>query len=866
MTLVSSQIPTFSGGVSQQPASQRLSSQLEEQINGFSSPAKGLQKRPPCEHIAKIHDVPVDDAYLHVINRDETERYLVILLAGDLKVFDLSGREITVNFPEGKEYLTAASCRDNFSALTVSDYTFLVNKTKKVDLADEKSPERPYEALINVKLGNYGKTYSIKLNGAVAASYTTPDGTVASHSTAISTDNIAANLYNALSSTKQQTIELTGSGNVFALPDGYINTQILNIQYSYSERFCNSGRNEYYWESSGWVDASYSWQSLNTFYLNFTASSSLRLEGVRVVVTGVGGGLYTVTRYGSVIYIKSGQDFTISTEDGYNNTAMIAIKGKTQKIADLPNRPGVDGFKVCVVGEAGSEDDDYWVSFDLSGSATGVWVEDVAPGIPLRPEPSTMPHALIREADGTFTFRSLEWDDRYAGDEDSNPNPSFVGTTINGMVFFRNRLGILAEDSLILSSAGNYFNFWRTSVKSLLDDDPIDVAASHTKVAFLYHAVPYNQQLFLFSEQSQFVVQEAEILSARTTSIKRTTDYPCSTRVVPASTGKNVYFVADRGEASAVREFYTNTDTGEDATDVTAHVPSYIPKGCFKIAQSPTEDVLVFLTDSKQNSLYPYSYYWNGAQKLQSAWSRWELPESDRILYCEFINSILYLAISRPDGVYLEGMRLSLDGKRPDEPYSVMLDRKVLATALASEDGETTPLDVPYPDDGCVYYAVSKPESGSFGGKIWPVFWNGENFCVDAVLPEGTQYWFGRQYTYQVELSTIFLSSQGQSGTRSYTDGRLTIRNISVNFTDTGFFKVKVTPEGRDEQVKTYTGKTLGTTAQIGTQRITTGSFRVPVMTKNLNTKILIENDSPLPVSLISADWEGDYVTRSRNF
>ena len=859
MTLVSSQIPTFSGGVSQQPPSQRLNSQLEEQINGLSSVSKGLQKRPPCEHVAKIYDIPIKNAFLHTINRDENERYLVALLDHDLKVFDLKGNEMIVNFPEGKAYLEATDYRNSFTALTVSDYTFITNKTQRVQMDTATSPQRPHEALIYVKLGNYGKTYSIIINDVVVASYTTPDGTVASHSTYISTDHIAQALYNGLIGYSQFSTEMASNkNNVYTLPSGQTLENCRNVEYSvYQEvsdgSYWEEGKTR--WEWSAFMSCPVTWLSQNTFALRTVPGGDTQFK-LRVTCAGGTNNPFNAELHGSTIYIQTSYDFRLSTTDGYNNTAMIAIKGKTQKVSDLPTRPGVNGFKACIVGEAGSEDDDFWVSFDMSDS-TGVWVEDVAPAVPLRPLASTMPHALIREADGTFTFRAVTWDDRCAGDGESNREPSFIGKTINGMFFFRNRLGILAEDSMILSSAGNYFNFWRTSVKALLDDDPIDAAASHTKVPFLYHAVPYNQQLFLFSEQSQFVLQEADVLSARTTSIKPTTDYPCSKQAVPVSTGKNVYFIADRGRASAVRELYTSTDDNEDATDITAHIPSYIPEGCYKIAQSPTEDILIFMTADTPNTLYVYSYYWSGQQKLQSAWSKWVLPETDNILYGEFINSVFYLAVSRPDGVYLESMKLSLDGTYDEEPYSVVLDRKILASTLPG-DGETTPLDIPYPSDGASYQAVS-PQ-----GKIWPVFWNGENFFIDGVLPEETKIWFGRQYVFTAELSTLFLTSQGQTGSSTYTGGRLTIRNITVNFADTGYFTVKVIPEGRPEQLKTYTGKTSGTTARVGSHQVTTGSFRVPVMTKNLNTRILIENDSPLPSSLISADWEGDYVTRSQ--
>lgn len=46
MSLISSSIPNFVNGVSQQPFTLRLSSQLDAQENGISTVSEGLMKRP----------------------------------------------------------------------------------------------------------------------------------------------------------------------------------------------------------------------------------------------------------------------------------------------------------------------------------------------------------------------------------------------------------------------------------------------------------------------------------------------------------------------------------------------------------------------------------------------------------------------------------------------------------------------------------------------------------------------------------------------------------------------------------------------------------------------------------------------------
>ena len=45
---------------------------------------------------------------------------------------------------------------------------------------------------------------------------------------------------------------------------------------------------------------------------------------------------------------------------------------------------------------------------------------------------------------------------------------------------------------------------------------------------------------------------------------------------------------------------------------------------------------------------------------------------------------------------------------------------------------------------------------------------------------------------------------------------------------------------------------------------LVSGLFRFPITTKNLNTKIVIRDDSVYPLKLLSASWEGIYQKRSR--
>ena len=62
-----------------------------------------------------------------------------------------------------------------------------------------------------------------------------------------------------------------------------------------------------------------------------------------------------------------------------------------------------------------------------------------------------MPLVIQRTATTTFTVKQFTYQDRRVGDDNTNPVPTFVGKRINKVLFFRNRLALLAGENVILS-------------------------------------------------------------------------------------------------------------------------------------------------------------------------------------------------------------------------------------------------------------------------------------------------------------------------------------------------------------------------------------------------------------------------------
>ena len=239
---------------------------------------------------------------------------------------------------------------------------------------------------------------------------------------------------------------------------------------------------------------------------------------------------------------------TVRVDDGYNGQLVSCVVRNVQSFNKLPlNAP--DGYIIKVSGDSVKGTDAYYVKFNTNEST---WEECVGWNVTLGYNKETMPHALIREAEGYFTLKQLDWGERMCGDGKTNPNPSFVNASINDIFLFRNRLGLLSGENVIMSRTGKYFDFYPASVASVSDDDPIDIAISSSRISVLKYAVPFDNELILFSDNTQFSLASNTTLTANNIQLNLVSSYNSSNEVRPTYLGKHIYFINKRSGFSSV--------------------------------------------------------------------------------------------------------------------------------------------------------------------------------------------------------------------------------------------------------------------------------------------------------------------------
>ena len=170
-------IPHLMGGISQQPAYLRHPTTSQEEVNTWPTFSQGLRKRPPTLHQAKLMQEVPSEASVHLISF-MGKLFLVMIDDGKLLIWDEKGAPCKVTLMPGSEdYLKRLNPEgmnpggNRFHCLPHHDMTYIVNKSKKVEMAKDQEPSRdgsprdesPFSALVFCKHFVHDAEYKIEI-------------------------------------------------------------------------------------------------------------------------------------------------------------------------------------------------------------------------------------------------------------------------------------------------------------------------------------------------------------------------------------------------------------------------------------------------------------------------------------------------------------------------------------------------------------------------------------------------------------------------------------------------------------------------------------------------------------------------------
>lgn len=618
----------------------------------------------------------------------------------------------------------------------------------------------------------------------------------------------------------------------------------------------------------------------------------------------------TITRVGSVLHLTSASAITVAASDARANADITAITNAVQSFTELPTI-SPQGYQVEILGDPGNKFDGYYVQFVTRGGAgtfgEGAWEETVSPGVEYTINASTMPHLLVRLPAGTFYFGPANgsvqggitipsWGERTAGDYDTAPDPSFIGYPIQDIFIYKNRLGFLADENAILSRTREFFSFFPETVTTVLDTDPIDLTASNNRVSILRYAIPYQDELIIFSDQIQFRFNAAEtVLTPATAVITVLTQYEIDPDCRPIPVAGTIIFCQANGQWSQFREFSVRgagTALVADASDLTGYVSSYVPADVFKLAANDTGNSWFAISEKAgyQDRIYVYKYFYrnsgNGAERAQSSWSHWRLSGADKILSLLCVQETMYVLAEYGTEVWLEKLPVTdrLSDATP-APYPLLLDRRVttttdtpvairVAAGTYNAAAKTTTWTLPYAIKATTQ-AWSGYSTTTSGGVLLGSATSGNQIVARGDWSAAPVV-FGEAYDFVYRFTRFKLYKEAGGGKAAANVERTQIRHAKLRYHETSYFEAWVTAERRDKAVYKFDGTVLGSRNSVlgsalpngfdtETNRYFEGVFQIPIQSKGENCVVEIHNDTVHPCKFSTCEWVGLVTSQARS-
>tara|TARA_Y100001937_G_scaffold128512_1_gene205592 strand:+ start:1864 stop:4848 length:2985 start_codon:yes stop_codon:yes gene_type:complete len=614
--------------------------------------------------------------------------------------------------------------------------------------------------------------------------------------------------------------------------------------------------------------------------------------------------------------IGSGLFLNGTGADGVNflggavNENMSVIGQKAQDISRLPAMCK-QGYVAQISNTADLDTDDYYVKFfaDNGSSGVGSWEETVRPhnfdGSGNDPmvkglDPATMPHALINNRNGTFTFVKLDlstansqgnenyWKDRQVGDDVSNPFPSFKGQTIQELFFHRNRFGIISNEQVVLSQPGGYFNFFIVSAIAASDDNPIDITVSDIKPAFVNHTLPIQKGLMLFSDNAQFILfTESDIFSPKTARLKKIASYECDASIDPVDLGTSVLFTSNvSAYARAFEATVVDDDVPPSIIEQTRVVPEFLPKDITKSTNSAAIGITSY-GKKGDDQVYHYKYYNAGQKREQSAWYSWTLTGTmQHMLYTAgsfftvtkqgsdyILSRHEYVADANANRTYVLGGAASDVGKATKTArwFEPCLDSMAIPSSFTytaqggSNLTEKTVVTIGYtPTSADNFFLVGLSGNDGSGNSIAGMVRKADAVGTNSAtfnnlhLAAGAKVAVGYKYTTLIELPTYYFTP---SANVYDMDGELRISGINFELGVSGPMEFHISSTFNDmaDFVQFESGMIANATSFNTPPSELTKQVRVPLYKKTDKYRLQIQIPDPFSTALLSASWDGNY-------
>ena len=568
---------------------------------------------------------------------------------------------------------------------------------------------------------------------------------------------------------------------------------------------------------------------------------------------------------GPGIYLSSSSPFSVEVAE---EDLMRVFQKSVNDVTRLPNQCR-HGYIVKVSNARMSDEDDYYLRFSGENNLDGAgsWSECPIPGI--TNTLTNMPLVIQRTAATTFTIRPFTYQTRRVGDNNTNPMPSFVGSRINKVLFFRNRLALLSGENVILSRPGTLGtpDFFIESALTVSASDPIDISAASMFPSDLFDGIEINAGLLVFSTNQQFLLSTDDtVLNPDTAKLRSVSTFNYNKDIPPISLGTTVSYLDNSGKFSRLNEMANTAREGEpQIVEISKLVPTLLPKDIDLFTNS-RENSIILIGKTNSDTVFGYKYLAIGEKRQQQAWFKWKL--NNPLLY-HFIINDEYFFVDTDN--FLQSIKLVQSDDDPtitqdDILYQIHLDNHTsvsngvynASTNLTTFTNQSDWIDQVTSPNYSLAIIDLNTNSTRLARYALPTVINGDDFTVPGDWSTGS-FTIGYLYEYLVKFPTIY--PKKIQGEKSFADvnSSLILHRLKLHFGKIGLYETTLERLGKSDYTEIYESSLLDEYEVSDAPYLEDYIKTIPVYEKNKNVDITLKSSHPAPATLRAMAWEGDY-------
>lgn len=494
-----------------------------------------------------------------------------------------------------------------------------------------------------------------------------------------------------------------------------------------------------------------------------------------------------------------------------------------------------------------------------------------------------MPHVLEFDLSASsWTLGPIDWSPRVAGNDTTNPGPQIFAdgnqTTIAAMSFFRDRLWLAAEDSVLSSRAGDIEDFFLNDPSVIGDEDPIDVRLSTSKYTPVSYMTAFENYLFINTPSDvQFILQGSEnLITPLTAEVSPVSFYSTASMIEPVLMGSQIYFFAPER-----MYLYLPDSQGQSMTstvEVSQHCPDYLPSVFGDYAVVNAHDTIMVVDDETPTDVYCYTNRFSGNQVAQSSFFRYQLTASVRSIHSE--DDLVFLVTETNGSIRMEIMKFYETNSQVPVLDSRVSTRWEDKTVTYDPVANTTTVVIPNLTDTnldtAVFNIVDEEGEHDLAGEVLTIT-NLNTDGTDLTItiqgdldsrvqaanvptltynPSDLYMTVGRAFTMNVELSPLYSRDQANN----VVDGVLSLRTLHTRHFNTGNYRVEVAPNGDVFNTSaTFNAATMDGSVFNGAPITVRGETWAKVFGYSDEARIRIISDYPTPVNITNIELKGRF-------